>query len=546
MTQLYVIVVYLVALVLLGWIARGWSRGTSQDYLLASHSIGPFLLLMSLFGTTMTAFALVGSTGESFARGIGVYGMLASSSGIMHSLCFFLLGVKLWQFGKQYGYKTQVQFFRERLESDKIGLVLFGVLVALVIPYLLIGVLSAGLFINVVTQDQGRVVDGQVVNPTFEEGTFPRFFEDAGEGFAGPSGSKGGVPRHLASLVVCGVVLTYVFVGGMRGTAWANTFQTTIFMLLGIVMFYLIAQTLGGEESLLANLRRLAESVPEEKLTRDGLSHSKYLTYLLIPLSVGMFPHVFQHWLTARSASAFKLPIVMHPIFILIVWAPCVLVGVWATGSLVEVPPSVAEHPSRVLPFMVNQTGQAWLAGLLTAGVLAAIMSSLDSQFLCLGTMFTEDLVLHYGGRNRFSERSEVWIARGFIVAIVVLTYCFSLLEPPGVFDLGVWCFSGFSALFPLAVAALYWRGLTKWGAYASIVTTILLWLVLFRASDFGRDAAYAIELPLGGESYPVLPVFPLVVASTVAMVAVSLLTPRPSEETLARFFPPAPRVPSH
>ena len=128
--------------------------------MLASHSIGPFLLLMSLFGTTMTAFALVGSTGEAFKQGIGVYGMLASSSGIIHSLCFFVLGVKLWKLGHKYGYRTQIQFFRDRLESDRIGLLLFPVLVGLVIPYLLIGVMASGSVINGVTSS--RIVDGQL------------------------------------------------------------------------------------------------------------------------------------------------------------------------------------------------------------------------------------------------------------------------------------------------------------------------------------------------------------------------------------------------
>src|SRR5690606_27042859 len=111
--------------------------------MLASHTIGPVLLLLSLFGTAMTAFALVGSTAEAYKQGIGVYGLLASSSGIVHSLCFFLLGVKLWQWGHRYGYRTQVQFFRDRLGSDRIGLVLFPILVSMVIPYILIGVLSA-------------------------------------------------------------------------------------------------------------------------------------------------------------------------------------------------------------------------------------------------------------------------------------------------------------------------------------------------------------------------------------------------------------------
>ncbi len=71
MTQLGIICGYLALLLLLGFGASRFGRGTSSDYLLASHSIGPVLLLLSLFGTTMTAFALVGSTGEAFKRGVG-------------------------------------------------------------------------------------------------------------------------------------------------------------------------------------------------------------------------------------------------------------------------------------------------------------------------------------------------------------------------------------------------------------------------------------------------------------------------------------------
>ena len=105
---LTIILCYLALLLMVGTLANRLFTGGKTDYLLASHSIGPFLLLMSLFGTTMTAFALVGSSGESFKEGIGVYGMLASSSGILHSLCFFLIGVKIWRFGNRYGYTTQI------------------------------------------------------------------------------------------------------------------------------------------------------------------------------------------------------------------------------------------------------------------------------------------------------------------------------------------------------------------------------------------------------------------------------------------------------
>ena len=115
-----------------------------SDFFVASHSIGPFLLLMSVFGTTMTAFALVGSTGKSFERGIGTYGLMASISGLVHMAIFFLVGIRFWALGKRHGYLTQIQFFRERFDSVGIGYLLFPILVLLVIPYLLIGIIGAG------------------------------------------------------------------------------------------------------------------------------------------------------------------------------------------------------------------------------------------------------------------------------------------------------------------------------------------------------------------------------------------------------------------
>jgi SSS family solute:Na+ symporter len=142
--QLIVIVAYLALLLAIAMLSNLRLKRTRADYQLASHSIGPVLLLLSLFGTTMTGFALVGSSGEAFRSGIGVYGMLASSSGIIHSLCFFTIGLRVWSLAKRHGYSTQIEFFRDRIESDRVGLVLFPVLVGLSIPYILVGIISAG------------------------------------------------------------------------------------------------------------------------------------------------------------------------------------------------------------------------------------------------------------------------------------------------------------------------------------------------------------------------------------------------------------------
>lgn len=549
MTQLIIIGCYLGLLLLLGVFSSRLFKGTSKDYMLASHSIGPFLLLMSIFGTTMTAFALVGSTGEAFKEGVGVYGLLASSSGIIHSLCFFILGIRLWTLGSKYGYTTQIQFFRDRLQSDRIGLLLFPILVGLVIPYLLIGVMASGSVINSMTS--GKPTPAGVVGGAFEQGVFPEALEMGQDAKSGKmtfaAGSGGGLPKQLASLIVCGVVLVYVFFGGMRGTAWANTFQTIVFMILGCVTFYMIAMKLGGQETLMESLRAASAKIPKEKLVRgvvgshEGMSKLKFFTYMFVPLSVGMFPHLFQHWLTAKSANSFKLPVVAHPIFIMIVWVPCVLIGAWASSDLFfgTLPPplqaKLAGNANIVLPMMVKKLVSPMFGGFLTAGILAAIMSSLDSQFLCIGTMFTEDIVKHYAPKGSIDDKKSILIARAFIIGIVLVTYTLSLFEPKSVFTLGVWCFSGFASLFPLIFACLYWRKLTRAGAYACVIAAFGSWFFLFRQSGYASNTKYVLHIP--GTEYEIMPVAAMFVCSALAMIVVSLATKPPEEEHLKRFF---------
>jgi len=530
--QLIIILVYLSLLLGLGLFSSRLFRGTREDYQVASGSIGPFLLLMSMFGTTMTAFALVGSSGEAFREGIGVYGMLASSSGIIHSLCFFLIGVKVWKVARRNGYTTQIEFFRDRLDSNFIGLLLFPVLVGLVVPYLLIGVISGGAVIQAMTA--GLAPNLEMFEVLKPDQTIDRAL-------------SGGVPPALGSLLICVVVLVYVFFGGMRGTTWANTFQTLVFMVLGVITFYVIAGKLGGQDSLMENMRTLSESLPAEKSTRVEMSRTKFFTYLLVPLSVGMFPHLFQHWMTARNANTFKLPVVCHPIFIMIVWVPCVLVGVWAVAAygnpeLRPPGPPLPSNANTILPFLVKtQTGQI-LGGFLAAGILAAIMSSLDSQFLCIGTIFSNDVVTHYMGKERVSDRQQVLLTRLFIIAIVAITYLLSLGNLRSVFALGVWCFSGFSALFPIVVAALYWRGLTAAGAISGVFAAIISWCILFYHGtqvplSEGGLSEFVLHLPIGGQTYELMPVVAMVASSLVTMVVVSWVTPKPRPETLAKFF---------
>jgi SSS family solute:Na+ symporter len=504
MTGFVVFVGYLIALLAIGLGSQRLMRGTGADFFTASASIGPFMLLMSLFGATMTSFAIVGSTAESYERGIGVYGLMASWAGIVHPLMFVFVGVPVWRIGQRYGFVTQVQLLRDRYASEALGWLLVPILAGLVVPYLLIALQSAGMTVAAVTK-----------------GAFPTVFVDA-------AGQPSGIPPAITGAALTLVTLIYINTGGLRAAAWANALQTGVFVAVAAFTFVVIAIKLGGPAAAMAK----TASLHPERLVRAGnIGQGEFLSYGLVGLSVGMFPHIFQHWLSARSADSFKLTAVAHPLLVMSVWLPCVFIGTWAAGEL-NVPP---EQSGKVLGMMVAKFSDPVLGAVLTAGVVAAIMSSLDSQFLALGTIATEDVLLRL--RPTSDPKTVVWTGRLATFGVAALTWLLAQFSDRGVFELGVWCFSGFTGLLPVILGAVYWRRATAAGAIACVITAVATWIALFAQSRAGG----------GGEAFlvgGVMPVTWILGASSVAMVGVSLATEPPPSSVLDRYFPDA-REPS-
>lgn len=550
--QLWIIVGYLGALIALGIASNTLFKGTAVDYFVASRGVGPLLLVLSVFGTTMTAFAIQGSSGEAWVSGVGVFGKMASWSAIVHAACFFLVGVKLWTFGKRYGYQTQIQFFRDRFESPNIGILLFPILVFLQMPYVVIGIIGAGNMVKTATS-----------------GAFPQLFPAEGI-------ENGSVPFWLSTLGCTGVVWLYVSLGGARATAWANALQTLIFLVVGVVTFGMIADKLGGA----TEATRMVQEYNPTKFTRgvtddhrrnfdekmaaweaakaaagEGkpvaalkphapgeMSEWEFLSYGFIPLSVAMFPHLFQLWLTARSAKAFRLTVTLHPLLIMLIWAPCIAIGVWASAAMIGgkpvipfTPDATGANPNAVIGMMVKALGNPMVSGLLAAGVLAAILGGMDAQFLSMGSMFTHDVVDHYFGHDALSDRQRLITGRIFVIVVVLGCWLLALTlkQARPIFNLAVWCFSGFAALFPLVIAALYWKRVTRWGAYASIVAGIGsgVWFYLRIGLDHGFSSR------MDPEMWGLVPAAPMVVFATVALVVVSWLTRPPHARTVGKFF---------
>lgn len=492
------VLAYLAIVLYIGIFAFRRSGGpAAEDFFLAGRSLGPWVFLLSLFGTHMTAFAILGSSGHAFNFGIVTYGLMASISALVVPVCLLFLGTRLWSVGKRFGLITPVQIFRDRWECGHIGTLIFFLQAALLVPYIIIGVMGGGTTLSVI--------------------------------------SGGFIPFWLGGLLVALVVMSYVFFGGMRGTAWVNTFQTLLFLGFGAIAVTLIGQGMGGFTSVTERLLR--NPATASLLTREKFSLAAFFSYTFNPLSAIAFPHIAIFCLTARKVTQFKRTVIFYPICILLIWLPCVYLGV-AANQATDIPAIEAKIEARVatgrpvpgddvMLQLLNRYAPGWIAGLLGAGIMAAVMAS-DSQILALSTMFTEDIFAFYGGKARFGESAQIFTGRLFVILVTAFAYFTALNAKVAIFDLAVqYAFAGYAAMSPLFVAALCWRGSTKWGALA--------------ATLFISGATVALYfLPRGFTVAGFAPVVPMTVISAALVWGVSLLTPKPSAATILRYFPPA------
>ncbi len=541
MIPLAIVGLYLIAVVYVGVFAFRRSpradagRAGAEDFFLAGRSLGPFVFVLSLFGTNMTAFSILGSSGHAFSNGIVTYGLMASSSALIIPLSLFFIGTRIWSLGHRHGFMTPVQMFRDRWECGHIGTVIFAVQAILLVPYIIVGVMGGGTTLAAL--------------------------------------SGGLVPYWAGGALVALVVMSYVFFGGMRGTAWVNTLQTLMFLAFGLLAMAVVGVGMGGFGHVFSEM--LDTPAQAALLTRERVSPWYFFSYTFIPFSSIAFPHIGIFCLTAKKLSHFKRTVVLYPICMLAIWLPCVFLGV-AANRATDVPAIKVKLDARatlaasgptldaaerdrlrraasgddVMLRLVEHYAPVWLIGLLGASVMAAVMAS-DSQILALSTMFTEDVFTFYGGTARFGPNVQVQMGRLFVVLLTLVAYAIALRVPQSIFDLASqFAFAGYSALAPLLVAALFWRRSTKWGALA-----VVIWV----AAGIAAVAAIQMHVPapagpptvlweIGGLAvasraaagllvFNLLPVVPLTIGSVLLMWLVSIATPAPGPRTLARYF---------
>ena len=610
MLPIIVIFTYLAVVLYIGIFAFRKGKTTGEDFFLASRSIGPVVFFLSLFATNMTAVAILGSSGFAYKRGIGVFGMMASASGFVIPITLFVIGTRLWALGKRFGHMTQVSYFRDRWECSSIGTVLFAMTAAMLLPYLIVSIVGGGTILEELSGHKinyhwaGAIVAlvvmgnvffggmrGAVLVNVFQTILFLCFgmvaFVAIGNKL--PGGFTGTVAKMLESpartwplermhpnsispitttefLSYCFIPLSSIMFPHMSimclTAKKVTAFKKTVVLYpLCIMLIWLPCVYLGaianGQPKVNAAIAAKSPDVTKLLQYHGGVDDTGKPT---APLLAGLLRKAGTDEATSLMADVKgstltseqfgeRLYEVVHAIP---PKDPRYADLVKEVGRL-----SKTASGDSVLLQMLRLYVPAWLSGLLAAGIISAVMGSDCHQILALSTMFTSDVYDYYGGKKAYGEKSSVYVGRAFILLANSVAFVIAWGKPD-IFELAIsWAFSGFAALAPVMLAALFWKRSTKYGALAAalFVTSAILGTGLLektRAFPKGHKPEEVIIngmtmfghkflalSPGGGKLFifGFLPVVFMVLGSAVCVIVGSLLTAPPSEGTIRKYF---------
>jgi SSS family solute:Na+ symporter len=465
-------ILYLASLLGIGLFAWRRSRRSSEDYFVASRSIGPMVLFLSLAATNFSAFTFFGFAGAAYKFGLAYYGIMAFGTGFM-AISFYFIGRKVWRLGKEHGYITPPELIGDRLKSDSLRIVFLAVMVVFTLPYLATQAIGGGIALNQLTE--------------------------------------GAVSYEMGAVVVTFVILAYVAIGGMRADAYTDVLQGMLMIVTMIAAVGIVSAGLGGFET--AN-ERLAVEFPD-LLTRPGgadfFTPQIWISYMVLwILCDPMFPQLFVRFYAARDEKSIRFSTMLYPVVTCVLFLGPVLIGAW--GNL-EFPGLTGKEPDNILPMMVDEFAPSWILAIMLSGAFAALMSTADSQLLVLSSMLTRDVYKRWV--RRAASTSEEFVVGKILVACLALVGLgIALTSVETLFEtLTKTTFTGLAVLFPTTVAALYWKRVTKWGCITSIVAGELFYVGLY----------YKI-IP-DSVNMGFLPVVPVVIVAVAALVLVSVLT---------------------
>ncbi len=340
-----------------------------------------------------------------------------------------------------------------------------------------------------------------------------------------------GIPYMVALTIGALIILLYTFLGGFAAVSWTDMVQGAL-MLIAILSVPLLAYAaIGGSAGLNSAVTPAFLNITTTE-TGEAVSAVSILSQLAWGLGYFGMPHILVRFMAIRREKSVNKSATIAIIWVVLSLTFSVFVGIVGRAFLPGLEDSETVFITMIQAVFMQPDSIVYvpiIGGLFLCGILAAIMSTADSQLLVTAASITGDIYRGFLNRKA-TEQHYVWFSRLVVAAVAVVAYLIALDPSSGIMGLVANAWSGFGSAFgALVLLSLYWKRVTRNAAVAGIVTgglTVVVWDYLPLIS--GQTPGTATGL------YSLVPGFAL---SLAVIVLVSLLAKPAESEKLAKQF---------
>jgi len=475
-------VAYFTLVLMIGWYAFRRTANLT-DFILGGRRLGSGTAALSAGASDMSGWLLLGLPGLAYATGLQSL-WLAGGLLLGTWLNWLLLAKRLRAFSESYGNAlTLPEFLANRFGDDN------GWLRAISAFFIL-------LFFLIYT-GSGLVAGGKLFESVF------------------------GLPYLWAVATGASAILLYTAVGGFLAVSWTDVLQGLLMAAALVAVPVMAFGSAGGLGPGLTRIEAVDPNLFEPFTGADGTALGLVGILSLAAWGLGYFgqPHILARFQAIGSVTAVARARRIAVSWVAVTLTGAVLAGL--AGILVLDMPLAADDREKVFIELVNLLFHPVIAGICLAAILAAIMSTADSQLLVSSVAFTEDLYRTLLRRDA-GPRELVAVGRGSVVILAGLAFLMALDPETMILDLVGYAWAGFGAAFgPVVILSLYWPRMTRRGALAGILTggiTVVVWK------------------QLAGGPFDVYELLPGFLLSLVAIRIASLNDPAPRSELVAGF----------
>ena len=424
-------------------------KNDADAYLLAGRSLNPWVASMSAQASDMSGWLLTGLPG--LACSITLASVGAAKEAIWTAIGLLIGTMLNWIFvGKRLRVYTEIlgdsqtlpEYFQNRFEDKK------GILRAVSSLIILV-------FFTVYTASMFSA-SAKLFNSVF------------------------GLDYTIALVVGAIIIVSYVFLGGFLAISYTDLIQGLLmFFTLTIIPFVLMGKLDANQtQNLDIIISNIGNILPN---ANNDISAITIISCLGWGLGYCGMPHILVRFMATKDKRVFKPATVISGVWAVITLTAAIFIGIMGAVYVPEL-----QDKENVFMAVVGKLFHPVLAGIMLSAVLAAIMSTADSQLLVASTAFANDFY-KVALRKNASNKEIVWVNRITIIVVSVIALVIALDPKSSIFTLVSYAWAGFGASFgPLVLFSLYSKKITLKGAVASISTGALTTIILFSLKATG------------------------------------------------------------